>query len=140
MNGVVLAIVDTGPLYAVTDTTDAAHRAALDVLQRRDLQLIIPALVVAEVTYLVGTRLGPEAEATFLRGLEDFHIEAPAPDDWPVIADLVLQYRDFPLGGTDASVIALAARLGTNLVITMDQRHFSAVRPPHCETLQLLPG
>lgn len=139
MNGVVLAIVDTGPLYAVTDTTDAAHRAALDVLQRRDLQLIIPALVVAEVTYLVGTRLGPEAETTFLRGLEDFHVEAPAPDDWPVIADLVLQYQDVPLGGTDASVIALAARLGTDLVITMDRRHFSAVRPPHCETLQLLP-
>ncbi len=138
-NGVVLAVVDTGPLYAVTDTSDVDHRRSLDILQRRDIQLIIPALVVAETTYLISARLGSKAEAAFLRSLKDFHVEAPTSDDWPVIAALVDRYSDFPLGGADASVVALAARLDTDTVITLDRRHFAAIRPPHCDALRLLP-
>src|SRR5215212_6979322 len=54
-SGVVLAIADTGPLYAVIDQDDADHRRSLGVLRRSDLELVIPALVVVEVSYLVGT-------------------------------------------------------------------------------------
>jgi predicted nucleic acid-binding protein len=135
-----LAIVDAGPLYAVTDTTDEDHRRSLAVLQRPDFQLVIPALVVAEVTYLVGRRLDAGAEAAFLRGLPEFDVEAPVPDDWPRIAELVEAYANSPLGGTDASVIALAERLGTDLVVTLDVCHFAAVRPRHCSAFRLLPA
>jgi hypothetical protein len=44
-----------------------------------------------------------------------------------------------PLGGTDASVIALAERIGAEIVITLDRRHFGTVRPRHREVLELLP-
>lgn len=98
-----------------------------------------PALVIAEATYLVGSRLGPDAEAAFLRAMKDFHVESPHSEDWPLIADLVGHYADFPLGGTDASVIALAARINATVVLTLDRRHFSVVRPPHCESFTLLP-
>jgi uncharacterized protein len=135
----VLAVVDSGPLYAVTDTADDDHAASLAVLQRPDLQLVIPALVVAEVTFMVGRRLGARAEARFLQGLAQFDVEAPTGEDWLRIAELVDQYHEFPLGGTDASVVALAERLQTDLVITLDRRHFSAVRPRHCSALSLLP-
>ena len=47
---------------------------------------------------------------------------------------------DFSLGGTDASVIALAERLKTELVITLDRRHFGSVRPRHAPALRLLPA
>jgi len=66
-------------------------------------------------------------------------VEAPAPGDWARIAELVEQYRDFPLGGTDASVITLAERLGTEAVVTLDRRHFGTVRPKHCAALTLIP-
>jgi uncharacterized protein len=135
----VLAIVDAGPLYAVADADDDDHQRSLAVFQRRDLDLVIPALVVAEVSYLLGRRAGPPAEAAFLRGLETFDIEAPAPEDWIRIADLVERYGNFPLGGADASVVALAERLGTDLIISLDRRHFGAVRPRHCPAFQLLP-
>jgi len=95
--------------------------------------------VVAEVTYLVGTRIGPQAEAGFLRGLQSVDVEAPSVEDWARIAELVEQYGDFPLGGTDASLVALAERLDTDVVITFDRRHFGAVRPRHCASLRLLP-
>jgi predicted nucleic acid-binding protein len=134
-----IAIVDAGPLYAVTDTDDQDHARSRAVLERADLQLVIPALVVAEVTYIVGRRLGPEAEARFLRGLEHFDVEAPVSEDWPRIAELVERYRSFPLGGTDASVVTLAERLGSEVVITLDHRHFAAIQPRHRATFALLP-
>lgn len=55
------------------------------------------------------------------------------------IGELVEQYADFPLGGTDASVVALAERLRTEVIITLDRRHFGIVRPKHCERFILLP-
>ncbi len=134
-----IAVVDTGPLYAAVDADDADHDACVAALADRRYRLVVPAMVVAEATYLVGSRLGPEVEAVFLRGMAELDIDAPDPDDWSRIAELVEQYADFPLGGTDASVIALAERLGTDLVITLDRRHFGAVRPRHCPALRLLP-
>ncbi len=109
------------------------------MLARGDLRLVFPALVVAEVTYLVGLRLGAPTEGRFLREIAAFDVEAPEPDDWVRMAELVEQYGDFPLGGTDASVVALAERLETDLVVTLDRRHFGAIRPRHCPTLRLLP-
>lgn len=134
-----LAIVDTGPLYAVVDADDDDHARCRTVLERADLELVVPALVVAEAAYLIGRRLGPSIEAAFLRGLADLEVEAPRSDEWPVIADLVDRFGDFPLGATDASVAALADRLDTNLIVTLDRRHFGALRSSVGEAFTLLP-
>jgi uncharacterized protein len=135
----VLAVVDAGPLYATADADDQDHEACCAVLSRGDLRLVIPALVVAEATYFVGRRLGAQAEAAFLRGLETLDIEGPAPEDFARIAELVETYADFPLGGTDASVIALGERLSAAIVITLDRRHFAAIKPRHRDAFELLP-
>lgn len=134
-----LAVVDAGPLYAAADADDIDHEPSVSVLARGDLRLIVPALAIAEATYFVGARLGALAEAAFLRGLTNVDIEAPTAEDFDRIAELVEQYADFPLGGTDASAIALAERLGASTVITLDHRHFAAVRPRHCDSFQILP-
>jgi predicted nucleic acid-binding protein len=134
-----LAIVDTGPIYAAADDDDDQHARCVAVLQRRDLELVIPARIVAELSYIIGRRLGPAADAAFLRGLGNLHVEAPAADDWSRIADLVEQYADFPFGGTDASVVSLAERLGADTVVTLDKRHFAAIRPRHCPAFRILP-
>jgi predicted nucleic acid-binding protein len=134
-----VAVVDAGPLVAAADEDEPRHARCLAVLSRPDLRLVIPTMVVTETTYFIERRLGPRAEATFLRGLARLDVEAPLPEDWERIAQLVEQYADFPLGGTDASVIALAERLRTDVVITLDRRHFGAVRPRHVESLRLLP-
>ena len=134
-----LAVVDAGPLYAVADADDADHAASLDVLSRADLRFVIPALVVAEATYFVGRRLGAAAESAFLRGLGAADVEAPSDEDFVRMAELVEQYADFPVEGTDASVVALAERLEAPIVVTLDHRHFAAVKPRHREAFELLP-
>lgn len=133
------AIADSSALFAAADSGDPDHAPAREALERTEHRLIIPALVVSEVSYLIGERLGSDAEATFLEDLEHHDVDLPAPGDWTRIAHLVRQHADFPLGGADASVIALAERHDTPTVITLDRRHFLAVRPRHCDALQLLP-
>jgi uncharacterized protein len=133
------AIVDTGPLIAAIDRRDPGHAASSEVLRRRDLDLVIPALVVAEVSWFAAARLGPRGEAVFVRSLRDLNVEAPQLDDWPIIADLVERYGDFPLGTVDASIVVLADRLDTDLIITLDRRHFGAIRSPRGRSFRLLP-
>jgi hypothetical protein len=135
-----LAIVDTGALYATVDVDDMDHDACRAVLERPDLELVVPALVVAEAAYLVGRRLGPAIEAAFIRGLAEIEVEAPLPEEWPVIADLVERYGDFPLGTADASVVSLAERLDTTLIVTLDRRHLGVVRTAAGQSFQLLPA
>lgn len=134
-----IAIVDSGPLVAVANAADPAHQACLSALQSSGFHLVIPALCVAEAAYLLHHRRGALTEARFLRGLQGFDVQAPLAQDWDRIAELVEQYADFPLGGTDASVVALAERLRTDTLITLDRRHFSSVRPKHCPAFHLLP-
>jgi predicted nucleic acid-binding protein len=134
-----LAVVDAGPLYAAADADDVDHEASLRVLSRPDLRLVVPALVVAEATYFVGRRLGAAAESAFLHGLGAMDVEGPSDEDFARMAGLVEEYADFPLGGTDASVIALAERLDAATVVTLGHRHFAAVRPRHREAFELLP-
>ncbi len=100
---------------------------------------MIPALVVAEVAYLAGERLGASQEATFVRSLRTLHVEAPMVDDWPLIADMVERHADIRLGTTDASVAVLADRLGTDIVLTLDRRHFEAIRSPAGRAFRILP-
>jgi predicted nucleic acid-binding protein len=134
-----LAIVDAGPLYAAADADDRDHEACVATLERADLRLVLPALVVAEATYFVAGRLGSSVEAAFLRAVGALDVEGPSSGDFARMAELVEQYADFPLGGTDASVIALAERLDAPTIVTLDRRHFSAVAPRHRKAFELLP-
>ena len=122
-----IAIVDSGPLVAVANRGDPEHTACRAVLEDPSLRLVVPALCVAEVTYLLGRRQGPAIEASFLRGLKDLDVRASAEEDWERIGELVERYADFPLGGVDASVVALAERLEADRIVTLDHRHFSVV-------------
>jgi predicted nucleic acid-binding protein len=134
-----LAVVDAGPLYAAADVDDEDHLACRTALSRPDLRLIVPALAVAEATYFVGRRLGATAECRFLSGIGKLDVEGPSREDFTRMAELVEQYADFPLGGTDASVIALAERLDAPIILTLDRRHFTAVAPRHRKAFELLP-
>lgn len=88
-------------------------------------------MVITEVTYLLHSRLGFEAEVRFLGDLASGNLipESVVPADWLRIAELVTRYRDLPLGTVDASVVTAAERLAATEVATFDRRHFTVVRP-----------
>ena len=134
-----IVIVDSGPLLATANDADPDHNACVDFLTRGDVEMVIPALCVAEVCYLLGQRHGAEVEARFVSGLADFRVQAPEPEDWPQIAALVRSYGDLPIGATDASVAVLADRLKTKRVATLDRRHFSVIRSRDGSAFELYP-
>lgn len=136
-----MIICDTGPLLAAANEEDSEHTACLATLNNETGLLIIPATIVTEVCFMLA-KLGPQAEADFLRSLaaEELHVESLTSSDYARMADLVVQYGKFPLGAADASVIAVAERLGVTKVATLDHRHFRQVTPNHAVALELVPG
>lgn len=134
-------ICDTGPLYATLNRRDDDHERCRAVLENHPGPLLVPSPVLAEVCWLLESRVGPDVEATFLDSVASGE---PKLVDLTVadvvrMAELVRQYRDFPLGAVDAAVVAVAERLGTVQIATLDQRHFRAVTPAHAEAFELVP-
>lgn len=139
-----MLVCDTGPLVAAALTRDPDHRACVDLFTGMHLaarKIVMPAPIVAEVGYLLGSKAGPRAEAAFLRSLSagDFVVEALTAADYDRMGDLVEQYSNLPLGTTDAAVIAIAERLNCAEVATLDRRDFTVVRPRHVTAFTILP-
>lgn len=136
-----MLVVDAGPLYAAAATRDRNHQRSVDLLVAAPRPLLVPALVVTEVTYLLGDRIGPHAELAFARSLAhgELLVEPVLDADWARIAELTGQYADLPLGIVDASIVALAERRELDTIATLDHRHFAAVKPRHVDAFTLVP-
>jgi hypothetical protein len=134
-------IVDAGPLYAAAARRDKHHERSVELLSTAPRPLLVPALVVTEVSYLLADRIGPQAELAFARSLAEAElvVEPVLDSDWRRIAELTETYLDLPLGIVDASIVALAERRGLDVIATLDQRHFRAVRPRHVDAFTLVP-
>ncbi|MDA0634723.1 PIN domain-containing protein [Nonomuraea sp. MCN248] len=141
-------LLDAGPVFAYLSADDPDHDKSVYLLETFEGDLVIPELVLAEVSYFVNTRVkravgaraAAEAELALIEDIRSgsFHVEPVAAEDWPRIAELVAKYRDFPLGMTDASVMAAAERLDTPKIATLDARHFHAVTPRGFSHFELL--
>jgi predicted nucleic acid-binding protein len=136
-----MLVVDAGPLVAAAATRDRNHERCVALLSQAARPLVVPGLVVTEVAYFLGDRIGHAAEQAFARSLRDGEllVEPVEPFDWTRIFELLGEYADLPLGIVDASVVAACERLAVTTLATLDRRHFSVVRPRHCQALTLLP-
>ena len=134
-------ICDTGPLLAALDAADPDHERCARLLTTSDEDLVVPALVLAELDYWCGRRLPPEAWLIFLDDLLAgvYRVEPPTGGDLARCRELQARYADLALGVVDASMVALAERLGEPKVATLDQHHFRSVRPAHAEAFELQP-
>jgi predicted nucleic acid-binding protein len=131
-------------LVAAALFRDPDHRRCVDLfagLRMANRDMLLPAPIIAEVGYLLAAKAGAHIESSFLRSVAagDFISVDLTDTDYARMAELVEQYADLPLGTSDASVIALAERLGVTEVATLDLRHFTIVRPRHVQALTLLP-
>ena len=70
----------------------------------------MPSPVLGEIGYLLQSRVGPQAEVTFLKSFGDDGFEIAELEDHDIqrMAELVETYVDLPLGLVDAAVIAIA--------------------------------
>jgi predicted nucleic acid-binding protein len=134
-------LVDTNVLVAAARTADTNHDASARLLETLNEPLLVPPTVLAEVCYLLNEWSGPDTEARFLRDFRPGGLQLAelTTADVARVADLVERYADLRLGGTDASLVAIAERLRIDRIATFDRRHFTVVRPTHVTAFTLLP-
>ena len=135
-------ILDSGGLLAAIDDRQEDHVAAREVLESARGPLLISPFVLAELDYMILTRMGQGRELALLgevaRGayrLEDF-----SEDDVAEAIEIAERYADFRIGLADASNVVLANRYGTLEVLTLDERHFRTLRGPGGRPFRILPA
>ena len=136
-----MLIVDSGVVVAATDLTDRQHQSCVALLEAEPGPFVTTAMVVAECAYLIQREMGAAVEVMLYQAILDkaLLVEDLTARDWTRVQELVTRYADLPLGGTDASIIAIAERLGQTRVATLDRRHFTVIRPAHCDGFELVP-
>ena len=134
-------IFDTGPLYASLDRSDTHHEASRELLGSTQEALVIPAPVLVEVDWLIRTRLHVGVFNALLDDIADgaYAVEALTPEDYPRVRELCDRYQDADIGFVDASVVAVAERLGEEKIASIDRRHLGIIRPRHVRAFRLLP-
>ena len=121
-------MLDTSVVVAFMNRRDDDHERIGAWMERVEEDLVTTPLVVAEIDHLVSRAGGPAAARAFY---EDLATGAHQVEWWPeaMFETVEAARRHQPLGLTDASLLALAARFETTRVATLDERHFRTVRP-----------
>lgn len=135
-------VLDSGPLYAALDRTDANHRVCRRLIEAATEPLIVPSPVLVEVDYWIQQRLHPGILVALLDDIAAgaFAVEDVLREDYRRIRDICDRYADADIGFVDAAVLAIVERLNETKVATLDRRHFGLLRPRHVDTLTLLPA
>lgn len=135
-------ILDTGPLYASLDRSDADHAACRILIETAVERVVIPAPVLVEVDYWIHARLSPGALVALLADVDAgaYVVEDLTRADYARVRELVDRYADADIGFVDAAVLAIVERLNEPKLATLDRRHFGLLRPRHRDAIELLPA
>jgi hypothetical protein len=135
-------ILDTGPLYASLDRSDADHARCRTLIESADEPLVIPAPVLVEVDFWIHERLHPGVQVALLDDVVTgaYAVEELVAEDYARVRELCDRYADADIGFVDAAVLSVVERLNEPKLATLDRRHFSILRPRHVDALELLPS
>lgn len=112
------------------------------MVEREPSPLIVPDMVLPEVDYLLGSRVGRVAEEAFLRDVSEGALlrQPMTSGDLARAIDILGVYADHDIGLVDASIVAVAERLNIDRVLTLDLRHFRTFRLSGRRSFTLLPA
>jgi predicted nucleic acid-binding protein len=135
-------LLDSGFLYATVDKGDTNHQRVQTVLLTLSpTDLILPTIVLVEVSYLLQKRHGHRAVRQFVKRIADSPIlfEALTQTDLKRVYELLNIYADAKLDFVDVAITALAERLNIRQILTVDERDFRLIKPAHCAYFEILP-
>jgi uncharacterized protein len=136
------AIADSGAIYGLYNRRDRYHRALRTAILNEPGTILISAAILSEVDYLIGAKLGIDAQLDLLSDILSgaFALEAFTIADLRRVRELMEQYRTLDIELADAAVVATAERIGTRRILTVDERHFRAIRASDGKPFTLLPA
>ena len=122
-------LLDTGPIVAFLDDTDAAHRMVVRGFERFAGRFVTTDAVVVEAMHLVSrSPAGPGLLIDFLFSSQAAIHASMSADDLLQAGELMTKYADVPMDFADATLVLLAARLRITAVCTLDRRGFRTYR------------
>lgn len=136
-----MIVADTSGLLALFNRREPLHPRVVELVEELDEPFVVSPYVVAELDYLVATRLGVDAEVAVIRELAGGGYVLPAlgADELAAASRIIERYADQRIGVADASLVVLAARYRTRTILTLDRRHFTVLRPLGGGRFRLLP-
>ena len=137
-----MIILDTSGLLAAIDASQRQHAAAVKALRAAPPPWILSPFVLAELDYLLATRVGQSAERALLAeiGRGVYRLESFDADDVAAAERIISRHADLEIGLADASLVVLSNRYGIRELLTLDERHFRVLRGPGGRPFRLLPA
>lgn len=136
-----MILLDTSGLLAALDSAQRQHNESAASLQAATPPLLLSPFVLAELDYLLATRVGGAARMSLLdevaRGAYDLQPFAAA--DIRNATAVIKRHADLGISLADASIVVLATRHDTRDVLTLDVRHFR-VLDANRKPFRLLPA
>jgi predicted nucleic acid-binding protein len=127
-------LVDTGPLVAWLDRSDADHGLCSRFFANAHGPLLSTWPVVAEVCHLLPNDVAPRfLEWIQLGGLQ--LIEIP-PAALQTISSWMMRTKDLPMDLADATLLWAAHQSGLHRIATLDRRDFGVYRLPGGQGLE----
>lgn len=137
-----MIILDTSGLLSAIDASQTHHQAAAEALRRSSEPRLLSPFVLAELDYLLATRVSASVSRAVLREVAEgaYQLEPFGSDDVARTVEILERYDDLDIGLADASLVVLAERHDTLDLLTLDERHFRAVVGPGGRPFRLLPA
>jgi predicted nucleic acid-binding protein len=134
-------ILDTSGLLAAIDASQRHHVAAAAALRNAPPPWLLSPFVLAELDYLLATRVSQSAERALLAevGRGVFRLEAFEAEEIASAEQLIGRHAKLDIGLADASLVVLANRYGIRDLLTLDERHFRSLRGLGGRPFRLLP-
>ena len=130
-------IVDTGPLVALLNKNDSAHRWTVLQLQTIAPPLITCEAVLAEATYLTRQMPGARAALIEMVGEGFVTIGMALADHHSAILSMVRRYADMPMSLADACLVRLSELYPQSPVLTLDS-DFTVYRKNGRQVIEVL--
>ena len=137
-----MILLDTSGVLAAIDASERHHRAAALALKTAGSPRLLSPFVLAELDYLLVTRVGATAARALLAEVAggSYQLEPFDASDVTSAIGHLDRYPDLVLGLADASILVLAERYDVSDVLTLDERHFRAVRRTDGGQFRILPA
>ncbi len=137
-----MILLDTSGLLAAIDSSQRHHRRAVAALREARGPLLLSPFVLAELDYLLATRVGPQTETALLAevGRGAYRLEPFEAADIAIAAEVIDTYADLEVGLADASIVVLSRRHEVLDLLTLDERHFRTLRGSGGRPFRLLPA
>lgn len=137
-----MVILDTSGLLAWIDAEQRRHPETAAAMDGRNGPFLLSPFVLAELDYLLATRVGVSAQNALLEEVRRgaYRLEEFSAEDVGTALDIIRQYQDLEIGLADASIVVLARRHRCHDVLTLDERHFRVLAPSRGTAFRLLPA